>query len=253
MSSQSQPKLEVFQVSLTIERQWVKEVIRAVLSTILFQRVLGNFRPRSMEVCGVTFPVPADSDVEALINIQVDALSRALDQSSTTSSGTPKPSRLFLALYPTPKAPRAPLPTPKVRAPPLATALGWFSASTKAFVGGEEESNSTQDDEEEFGKVWEGWVVEVEMVSESRRGPAGAAEEKLRSQLNHFLLRTIVFSEKTSHVPPITSAEVQPFGFQILINPSSPPFPIPKAIIQAPSALPLLHRALIKSYRPVNN
>lgn len=27
----------------------------AVLGAILFQRVLGNFKPRSVEVCGVTF------------------------------------------------------------------------------------------------------------------------------------------------------------------------------------------------------
>lgn len=39
---------------------------------------------------------------------------------------------------------------------------------------------------------------------------------ELRSQLNNFLLRSLAFvMEKTSHVPPITTPDLQPFGVQV--------------------------------------
>ncbi|KAI5474187.1 hypothetical protein MNV49_003980 [Pseudohyphozyma bogoriensis] len=196
------PAPPVFQVSLSVERQWVKEVVRAVLGTILFQRVLGNLKPTEREICSVTFPVPADPAVEALINKHVDAFARALDH----------------------------------------------TASTKAVLGGEEREEEERD-EDECGQPWEGWIVEVEIAV----GGRGGGEEKLRSQLSDFLLRLLTYvstpqpsttsspsSSTTStlpqtHVPPITSADVQPFGVQILINPSSSqiPFQVPKNVIES--------------------
>lgn len=137
-------------------------------------------------------------------------------------------------------------------------------------------------DERDCGRVWEGWFIEVEVVGEGRRGGGEERESEcwvrwsgadsrvvgLRSQLNDFLLRTVMFvNEKTSHVPPVTSAELLPFGvqvrspsrssacelilalWQILINPLTPPFPIPKPIVQAPTAFPLLHKTLVAPAR----
>lgn len=55
------------------------------------------------------------------------------------------------------------------------------------------------------------------------RGSGADACAGLRSQLNDFLLRTVMFvNEKTTHVPPVTSAELLPFGVQVRsLSPSS--------------------------------
>ncbi|KAL8291350.1 hypothetical protein RQP46_002328 [Phenoliferia psychrophenolica] len=240
---------EVFQASLSVERPQSRDVIKALLGTILFQRLLGNVKPRSVEVCGVTFPVPSDVEIDTLISTKVDAFSRALDYS-------PKSTRLVVSFFPTPATP--PSPRLKSRPAPLSTpatmtsaALGWFHASTKALVvgahGDDRDNDDDQGERDHHGAIWEAWVIDVEILNEGRRG---VAEEKLRSQLNDFLLRTIMFvTDKTAHVPPITNADQIPFGVQILINPSSLSFTIPKAVVHAPVAFPLLHRSLVNPKR----
>lgn len=79
--------------------------------------------------------------------------------------------QLMLALYPTPLSPRTP-PPPKPRPPVVSSALGWFSASSRlgALVAGGEEAEEAEEDTADYGKVWEGWVVDVEVVPDGRRG-----------------------------------------------------------------------------------
>lgn len=108
--------------------------------------------------------------------------------------------------------------------------------------GGDQEEGALSEQEEELraardmrdvGKgPWEGWQIEIEVVRDGRRG-VGAEERGflssmlsvvvtgsslcgragLRSQLNDFLLRSLSFvMNKTSHVPPITTSELMPYG-----------------------------------------
>ncbi|ORY72415.1 hypothetical protein BCR35DRAFT_307696 [Leucosporidium creatinivorum] len=244
MSNTPAKPAEVFQQSFSVERQWVKEVMRAVLGTILFHRSVGNVSPATVECHGCTFPVPADPEIDALLSAKTEELTRALLEDGVKSS------KLVVALYPTPSSPRqqrpAP-PKPRPLAPTVTSALGWFSASAKALATGAEEEEHAEDDAE-LGQVWEAWIVDVEVVAEGRRG---VSEEKLRSQLNDFLLRSLMFvMERTTHVPPITTADLQPFGVQVLVNPSSLPFSVPKAVVTAPTTFPLLHTNLVTPARP---
>ncbi|BGP69254.1 hypothetical protein NBRC10513v2_002597 [Rhodotorula toruloides] len=88
-------KLEVFQASIAVERSYVREVARAVLFTILFHRVLGTLsKPSTIEVCGVTFPAPAERELEELVERKVDLLVKALSGEGRTAkpADTPHPS-----------------------------------------------------------------------------------------------------------------------------------------------------------------
>ena len=121
-------------------------------------------------------------------------------------------------------------------APTVTSALGWFSASAKALATGAEEDELALEDD--LGPPWEAWVLDFEAVSEGRRGiseesewsrllqtelvrsladPACSVERlELRQQLNQFLLRSLEFvTNRTTHVPPITTADLQPFGLQV--------------------------------------
>lgn len=78
-------------VAQTIERSSVKEVLRAVLHAILFQRTLGVISPRTIECMGLTFCAiaPSSSDAAAfpmaLIDSKIDQLVRDLASSAAGS------------------------------------------------------------------------------------------------------------------------------------------------------------------------
>ncbi|BGP14839.1 hypothetical protein JCM10213v2_002794 [Rhodosporidiobolus nylandii] len=157
----------------------------------------------------------------------------------------------------------------------VTSALGWFSASARAALGGDtattsrggiEQAGSTgrlEGQEEELklletlqadGKSpFEGWCIEFEVLKDGSgtrgRGP-GEAEERLRSQLNDFLLRSLNFTMlHTSHIPPITTADLMPFGVLVLIDPPLSPFAVPKPVVVDVESFPALHKALVSGGR----
>ncbi|GAA5834648.1 hypothetical protein JCM5353_004507 [Sporobolomyces roseus] len=278
MNTNTPAKPEVFQSTLLVERTYLKQTIKAVLGTILFHRVCGQIVPSSFDFLGISFPVPADAEVEAILESKSEAFTRLLlDGSNAVET---KSAKVCVALYPIPvqrpstssnpgrSASPAPAPISPSRArereasntrrtslaAPVSSALNWLS-SARGLLGGEGlvEAEVTELDEElalakemeKTGKgAWEGWSIEIEVLRESRRGIDG--EEKLRSQLNDFLLRSLSFAmHRTSHIPPITSSELMPYGILILLDPPTPPFPIPKPVISEVKGFPVLHKTLV--------
>lgn len=171
--------IEVFQASFKLERRLLHDTVKAVLGAILFHRVLGHCSPSSHEVCSVTLPAPAGSEMDALIAEALDELGRArLDGSIKVRyfpfarfglSIADTTLQLVLALYPTPLAP------PVVKKPvarPNAPS-GWFSsiAAFKDTAGGNEH------DREAYGKPWEGWIIDFEIVAEQRNRSVGEESE----------------------------------------------------------------------------
>lgn len=221
---------EVFQASFQLERRLLHDTVKAVLGAILFQRVLGNCAPSSNEVCSVTLPAPGGPEMDALISEKTDEVSRARLEGSI---------KLVLALYPTPLAPSAPK---KAVTRPNAPS-GWFS-SIAAF-NATDPAGGNEHDREVYGKPWEGWIIDFEIIVEQRNRSVG--EEKLRSQLNHFLLKLLAFNEKTTNsIPPIISGALVPFGVEILINPTRLPFSIPSTPNPtAEATYPLLFKTLV--------
>ncbi|GAA6058637.1 hypothetical protein JCM10212_004048 [Sporobolomyces blumeae] len=94
-------KVEVFQMSLVVERHHLRPSLRAILGTILFHRVCGQLRPATFEYLGISFPVPAEGDAEALLDGKCDAFAHAiLDQPTTTEDSLR--AKVDVALYPVP-------------------------------------------------------------------------------------------------------------------------------------------------------
>ncbi|KAM0788609.1 hypothetical protein ACM66B_001729 [Microbotryomycetes sp. NB124-2] len=280
MASTSKPS-DIFQASLTIERQWLRQVVTAVLGTIMFHRYVGNFRPSTFDCAGCTFPVPGEAEVEALINSNAEAVVRQSFESA--SAHRSKTVRLVVAFFPTPTpttttahrrqssgSAAATTGTPKSRpiAPTVTSALGWFSASAaKALSGGSSgddssgnastgtgsvgsrsrDSTPTEQEWQEFGRMWEAWVIDLDVKPD---GGVSSNDDRLTAQLNDFLLRSLTFvMDRTTSVPPITTADLQPFGMQILINPSLLPFALPKQVVQTPKYFPKLHSSLVNTRR----
>ncbi|GAA5944060.1 hypothetical protein JCM3775_003888 [Rhodotorula graminis] len=178
-------RLDVFQASIAVERSWVRDVVRAVLGTILFYRVAGNLQPASISVAGVTFPTPAEPELDELLSTKVDLLVRLLLDGPAASEPASRRAKLFVSLYPTPLPPPPPLPSSRPRCHPtpsgasrsaspastdtrpgpspsrragpvtlaqaapaaVSSALGWFSASARAALSGgtDAQENSSGD------------------------------------------------------------------------------------------------------------
>ncbi|GAA6005634.1 hypothetical protein JCM11491_003708 [Sporobolomyces phaffii] len=278
----------VFQASLSLDRSHLQSAVRAVLGTILFHRVLGQLSPSSLDFLGISFPVPADAQIDAIIESKAEAFTRLLLEGA--GSGEGRSAKIVVALYPIPfpplasKSPAHPArtasPAPaqhsaspsRLRDPsttrraslaaPVSSALNWLS-SARAALGGDSSGTdpsepNEQDDELNLNRemdakgkgCWEMWAIEFEVLRDGRRS-ALDAEEKLRSQLNDFLLRSLSFAmHKTSHVPPITSSDLMPYGTLILLDPSTTPLAIPKPIVSEVKGFPVLHKALVTASAP---
>ncbi|GAA5935289.1 uncharacterized protein JCM15063_000992 [Sporobolomyces koalae] len=280
MTTSTSSKPPVFQASLFLDRIHVKATVKAVLGTILFQRVLGQLSPSSFDFLGISFPVPGDAEIEALIDSKAEAFTRLVLDG--TANGEGRSAKLFVAFYPVPIPPlairttssRTASPAPsshsaaspaRVRdasntrrsslATPVSTAFNWLARTALGGdpAGTEAEPTREQDEELKWAKemdrngkgMWEGYSIEIEVLRDGRRGGLDG-EEKLRSQLNDFLLRNLSFvMHKTSHVPPITSSELMPFGTLILLDPATAPFSVPKPVVSEVKGFPMLHKALV--------
>lgn len=101
-------------------------------------------------------------------------------------------------------------------------------------------------------KPFEGWMIEFEALPEghysSRDRRPSATDDKLRAQLNDFLLRVLEFTlRQTAHIPPITTTDLMPHGIVILVDPPVEPFQVPKPIVEQVASFPDLHRTLVSA------
>lgn len=94
----------------------------------------------------------------------------------------------------------------------------------------------------------------------------------LRAQLHDFLLRALEFTLiRTSHIPPITTTDLMPYGClvssrerlahplyllaahasrsQILVDPPKAPFDVPRRVEAEVTSFPALHRTLVATPR----
>ncbi|KAK4053549.1 hypothetical protein OIV83_001717 [Microbotryomycetes sp. JL201] len=194
------------------------------------------------DIFQASLPVPSEPEVETLISSQAEAFVKASLESGGAQMS--KSSRLVVAFFPTPttqhrrpsSASSAATAMPagqksRPLAPTVTSALGWISASAaKALTGGggedwgapgsgsgggggrTREPTPTEQEWQEFGKMWEAWVIDFDVTPDGR---AGASEDRTRVQLNDFLLQSLAFvMERTTQVPPIVTADLQPFGMQ---------------------------------------
>ncbi|KAK4050931.1 hypothetical protein OIO90_004907 [Microbotryomycetes sp. JL221] len=91
-------------------------------------------------------------------------------------------------------------------------------------------------------KSWEIWIIQFQLLNHSNEDSEFSnkfvlldrikesltfvqlnPKKGLRHDLNEFLIQSLRFVlNRTNHVPPIVTADLEPFGIQILINPEEP-------------------------------
>ncbi|CAL1708419.1 unnamed protein product [Somion occarium] len=69
----------VVTIDLVLDRHTTKEVLRAVLHSILFHRLFGIVKPQTYDVLDVTMPGVDDPEIKQLIQDKVDAFWKAVD------------------------------------------------------------------------------------------------------------------------------------------------------------------------------
>ncbi|RKP06958.1 hypothetical protein THASP1DRAFT_31231 [Thamnocephalis sphaerospora] len=73
------PKAELFPIELTTDRSLLKDVLRALLHTILFHRVFTNIRPMEVEALDTSYPAIDDPEIERAVEDKLRAFARHLD------------------------------------------------------------------------------------------------------------------------------------------------------------------------------
>ncbi|KAI0931037.1 hypothetical protein AcW1_001464 [Taiwanofungus camphoratus] len=66
-------------IDLVLDRHTTKEVLRAVLHSILFHRLFGTVKAQTFEVLDVTMPGVDDADMTQLVEDKVDAFWKAIE------------------------------------------------------------------------------------------------------------------------------------------------------------------------------
>ncbi|CED82806.1 Uncharacterized conserved protein [Phaffia rhodozyma] len=69
---------QTFESSFTVERTQVKDVLRALLLAILFQRTYSTVSPTTLDVLGITFSIPNDPELAKTVTDRVDAFWRTI-------------------------------------------------------------------------------------------------------------------------------------------------------------------------------
>ncbi|KAI0714569.1 autophagy-related protein [Earliella scabrosa] len=66
-------------IDLVLDRQQTKEVLGAMLHSILFHRLFGTVKPKTFEVLDVTMPGVDDEEMRLLVEEKVDAFWKAVE------------------------------------------------------------------------------------------------------------------------------------------------------------------------------
>ncbi|KAJ3485969.1 hypothetical protein NLI96_g4588 [Meripilus lineatus] len=76
------PGHPLISIALTLDRLTTKEVLGAVLHSVLFHRLLGTVKPGLVDVLDVTMPIVDDPETKTLVQEKVDAFWRGMEGGS---------------------------------------------------------------------------------------------------------------------------------------------------------------------------
>ncbi|KAI0088939.1 DUF1649-domain-containing protein [Irpex rosettiformis] len=69
----------VITIDLVLDRRNTRDVLTAVLHSILFHRLFGTVKPKTFEVLDVTMPGVDDPEIKQLVDSRVDAFWKAME------------------------------------------------------------------------------------------------------------------------------------------------------------------------------
>uniref|UniRef100_A0A7S0X740 Autophagy-related protein 101 n=1 Tax=Mantoniella antarctica TaxID=81844 RepID=A0A7S0X740_9CHLO len=190
---------EVFSLSpLRCEPFQVKEVLRAVLHTVLFSRTLGVVRPRDVdsELFDLTYATCGDPRVERSVEDRLDALivwlqkqQQQQQQQQQQNGGTPKPANAELQAQ---------------------VCLSFYEKRDKGGWFGRQEERL----------YWEQWRVPLEIFAGETVGMAEREQKsmELQDMLQGAMQHVVgLVNERKDHIPPVVSADVVSFPYEITL------------------------------------
>ncbi|GJE99598.1 autophagy-related protein [Phanerochaete sordida] len=75
----SSPNLPIVKIDLSLERRTARDVLTAVLHSILFHRLFGTLKPEIREVLDVSMPAVDDPEIKQLVDLKVDAFWKGVE------------------------------------------------------------------------------------------------------------------------------------------------------------------------------
>lgn len=179
--------VKVFNVSLSVDRNYNGESLRALLSTIFFLRLFGSLAPSAGEAMGVTYPKIVNSEVENMLTTKIRDFTRENGENSAKF---------------------------------VEARVEFFERRVKKTAWFAKTHNH----------CWESWRIQMRSPSStlkqgvsdifSRGSPAYAAARKESAQeLQRALLEIVAAADNNKeHIPPITTTNVAPFPYEVIIS-----------------------------------
>jgi len=170
------------------------DCLSSLLHSIFFHRIFGNIQPLTRDILDVTFPYAEDMDLQSLIDSKTAAFIRYVDSVSSSDSndgqhGGDAQIRATMSIQFFEKVTRR--------------ASWWASKAAESEV------------------CWEKWDINCEFLPLSRNErDRSKARIVMEGQLSSALRKIVLLTQRTDHIPPITTNEANPFPYQIL-TPSS--------------------------------
>eukprot|EP00245_Coleochaete_scutata_P005555 TRINITY_DN19205_c0_g1_i1.p1 TRINITY_DN19205_c0_g1~~TRINITY_DN19205_c0_g1_i1.p1 ORF type:complete len:220 (+),score=55.91 TRINITY_DN19205_c0_g1_i1:109-768(+) len=194
---------EVFDLSeLEVEHYQIREVLRCILHTIMFNRALGVVRPKDVdsELFDITYVQCGDAVIEKKIEEKIDHFCGWVEKHPN------KKGQVCLSFY-----------------EKRSRQSAWFTSKEERLY-------------------WEQWFVHLHVIRPQQSSPAAeqdpnmiftesadaVMEEKQQQQaaleaaLRDVILQILrVVNEKKDHIPPVISSDIAPFPYEIIIPSSS--------------------------------
>lgn len=186
----------------------VREVIRGILHTIFFHRMLQSLKPETQDILDLTLPHVSNPELETLIEQKASAMVRQLDAERHQGSGAGAGRGQVVVQFFERRRRKT---------------SGWNP------LGG-------RGDEE---VCWESWTVKVtvaeprtetgtsnnlkdtlgRMANEERGTERAKVRRAAQQTLQKTVLKIVTYvNTHMDHIPPITTTESNPFPYQIHVN-----------------------------------
>jgi autophagy-related protein 101 len=182
------PRPHEYTLDVFADPSCVKEVVKAILHTIFFHRYFITIVPITRDLLDQTLPAIDDVNLETLIDQQVASLMHVIETptGSTGRSGSRNSGRAQIA-------------------------VNFFEKKRrKSYFFGKAD--------EEI--CWEIWKLNVTCATPRTDSEARKVREAMQSTLQKTALKVIkIVNEEKDHIPPITTTEMNPFPYTIVVNP----------------------------------
>jgi len=183
------------------------ESIKALLHSIFFHRVFGNVQPLTRDILDVTFPYTDDPDLESLIDSQTRSFLRYIDTHPPPTVGPSADVQGDITQL------------QKEGAAKSQVAIHFYEKVTRRASWWASKAAESE-------VCWEKWELNCQFLPIARtEREKTKARRIMENQLSAALLKIVMLTQKTDHIPPITTNEANPFPYQIVV-PSSTVQPV---------------------------